>query len=143
MYQNTNFIKGKNFSGYIFDSEKFALVSIENQVQRYTPTKEDICLAEKLLAKQIKDINKDQLNQTDGCPKIHKNLSKYVRQYVGFINDKQQKVIWINFIWENEISDKKLQEDIIQSYDGCSYYWNVTVNLNNTQFYDLNVNGKG
>lgn len=137
------FIEGNGFTGYIFNENHFVLLSIENQKKRYTPTKEDVFLVEKILKDKIKCANVDLLNQSEGCPKIHKKFKNYIRQYVGFINKDGQKVIWINFIWKNNFSNDKVANDIIQVLDGCSYYWNVKVNIDENSLYDLSINGKG
>lgn len=138
------FIEGKRFEGYIFDKEHFALISIENQKTRYTPSKEEIYQAEEILSAQVEELNKSEglVNQVDNCPVIHKKLKKYKRQYMGFINDKGQVVIWINFVWNKDLEDR-LSENIIQVQDGCSYYWNIKVNLDTEELYALSVNGVG
>lgn len=139
----SKFIEGNDFSGYIFEENHFVLLSIENQNKRYTPTKEDIFLVEKIIKNKIKCANSDLMNQSNGCPKIHKKLKKYIRQYVGFINNDGQKVIWVNFIWKNNFSDDKVASDIIQVLDGCSYYWNAKINIDDNSVYDLSINGNG
>lgn len=141
--QLPTFIKGKDFSGYIFNAEHFVLLSIDNQNKRFTPTEADVIQTEKLIKNQINCLNKELLNQSDGCPKIHKNLKKYIRQYVGYIDSDGNKIIWVNFIWKNEVSNEKLKEDFIQVFDGCSHYWNLKVNLQENKIYDLKINGNG
>lgn len=141
--QGSTFVKGKNYSGYIFSAEEFALVNIENQSRRFTPSEDDIVLVEKLIRGKIKYINTDKENQSGGCSNIHKKLKKYVRQYVGFINNNNEKVIWINFIWEGKIPNERLSKEVVQIFDGCSFYWNIKVNIEKRDIYDFNVNGRG
>jgi hypothetical protein len=87
-------------------------------------------------------LNVDLLNQVDGCPVIHKKLTKYKRQYVGIINQNGDMVVWVNFIWaKDKDSIKKLGDEIIIILDGCSYYWNVKVNLSSENLFDLSING--
>ena len=128
--------------GYIFDSAYIALVSVENQKERYTPSEEDIRKAESIIKEKLKDANKQRINQTDNCPVIHKNLKKYMRQYVGFLNNDGQKIIWVNMIWKDK-GIKDLGKEIITVLDGCSYYWNVKINLSEESLYDLDINGLG
>lgn len=134
-------IKGKGFKGYIFDKEHFALVSIESQSERYTPCKDDILLAEDILNKKIETINTPLVNQGGHCPIIHKNLKKYIRQYVGFTNKNGEKVIWINFLWNKKGMQDKSSKDIINVLDGCSHYWKVEINLTKKELYNLRING--
>jgi hypothetical protein len=140
---NPVFINSKDFSGYIFDKNQLVLISIDNQSKRYTPSKEDIFLAENIIKKNLKCLNNDLINQGDKCPIIHKKTKKYIRQYVGFINNRNERIIWINFIWKDKLSDSQVSKDIIQVMDGCSYYWNIKVNLNTKNLNELNVNGQG
>lgn len=134
-------IKGKKFSGYIFNARHQVLLMGEGN--RYSPTEEDIILAEKLIVEKIEELNKSHVNQDHGCPIIHKSLRRYVRQYVGIINKKGQKTIWINMLWKGKFSDSELKKDIITVLDGCSYYWRITVNLDEGLLYDLEINGHG
>jgi len=54
------------------------------------------------LRKDIRDINKNKPNQgKDHVPVIHRNLNKYVRQYIGFIDEDGQRVIHVNFFWNH------------------------------------------
>ncbi|MGE5383670.1 MAG: hypothetical protein ACM3PX_09610 [Omnitrophica WOR_2 bacterium] len=136
-------ITGKGFKGYIFDKEHFVLISIENQSERYTPCNDDILLAEEILNEKIEIVNNPQLNQGDHCPIIHKNLKKYIRQYVGFINKNGEKVIWINFLWNDKGMQDEVSKDIINVLDGCSYYWQIEINLTKKELYNLCINGSG
>ena len=141
LQQPSIFIKGNGFSGYIFDADHFVMASIENQKTRYTPDNSDIILAEKLVSKQLKGLNHLKINQHDNCPVIHNKLSKYVRQYVGFINNSEEKVIWVNCLWEESGHLKDIDKRIIPVKDGCSQYWSVKVNLQSQKVYNLNING--
>ncbi|OWP85578.1 hypothetical protein BWK60_13375 [Flavobacterium covae] len=134
---------GKNFTGYIFNEKHFVFMSIENQEKRYTPTKNEIYDIEDLLKKEISCMNKNLINQPKGFPKIHRKMGKYIRQYVGFINKSNEKVIWINFIWKDNYTKKQLSEDIINVHDGGSYYWNIQINLTKKTLSNLQINGVG
>lgn len=137
------FIKGSDFSGYIFEENHFVLMTIDNQSKRYTPTKEDIFFIEAVIKKNIALKNKLLVNQTNGYPTIHKKLSRYVRQYVGFINESNEKVIWVNFIWKGRYTEKQLAENIINVHDGGSYYWSAQVNLTTKEISEISINGIG
>lgn len=143
LYSNPVFIKGQNFKGYIFPEKHFVLISINNQSKRYTPTEEDIILAEKVLSKKIRQANLKKINQGKDCPQIDINLKRYFRQYVGFIDKDGNRIVWINLLWENYMSEESLKKDIVQVLDGCSYYWNISVNIDKELLQDLSVNGRG
>ena len=134
-------VKGKGFRGYLFDKDHFVLMSIENQQARYTPEEQDVLLAERIIKDGLAVVNSPMDNQGGGCPVIHKNLKKYIRQYVGFVNEAGEKVIWINFIWKSNADEKRLANDIESALDGCSHYWNIKVNIGKSTLYELNING--
>jgi hypothetical protein len=137
---NSTPIEGKGFKGYIFDKNHFVLMTIDAQKERYTPSANDIFEAEAILKSQIKLLNVNLINQTNCCPIIHKKLRKYTRQYVGFKNTQNQRIIWVNLLWEKNIPEEKFSTGIIEGPGGCSYFWNVTVNLDTKLLYDLSVN---
>lgn len=135
------FIKEKCFSGYIFNEKYFVMMDVGSGYDRYTPTKEDIIKAEDIIKKNIKTANKSLINQIGSNPIIHKKLNNYVRQYVGFINEKREKIIWVNFVWKNQYMKSDLEKEVIFHSDGGSYFWNVTVDIEKNSLCDLEVNG--
>ena len=93
---NSSFIKGKGFRGYVFDKS----YSYWGSSDRYTPTASEIKQAESLLKKKIHEINQPRVNQGNGCPEIDKKLNRYVRQYFWYLNQKGERIISINCIWD-------------------------------------------
>ncbi|WP_431241111.1 hypothetical protein ACQ9BO_13325 [Flavobacterium sp. P21] len=90
-YKNIGVIFPKDYDSYLFDNS-----------ERFTPTSNEIKELEFLLNKNIKAINTNKFT-----PLIHKNLDKYNRQYIGFFNEKGERIIYINFLWrENYTSEK-------------------------------------
>src|SRR2546428_9441114 len=136
-------IKGNQFEGYILPKEYTSdLLSFENLKSRFTPSKEDIIKAEELIKKQLAGLNKSLNNQGNECPIIHNNLKKYRRQYLGYITNEGERIIWVNFIsWKDKSHTTEIGKDVIIILDGCSYYWNIKVNLNKEKVFDLRVNG--
>lgn len=139
---NAVLIKGRGYEGYIFNENHTIGFSIPDQKGRFTPSVKDIDYAEKLLKEKIRSLNRLHENQMEGCPVIEKKLRKYKRQYVGFVNKNNEKIIWVNFIWHRN-AGSWISEDIIFAMDGCSHYWKVKINLNQHVVYDLVVNGLG
>lgn len=133
-------IKEKGFEGYIFPKEYVLVIPSNDLKDRYTPTKQDIINIESIIKDQLAEINKLQINQVNGCPIIHEKLKKYKRQYFGFTNNEGDSIIWVNCIWSKHISDS-WGKDVVIILDGCSYYWNIKVNLNKKKIFDLQVNG--
>jgi hypothetical protein len=133
-------VNGKGYHGYTFDSSHFVFASIKDQHSRYTPSTADIEEAEYVLRKKLKLAKWPELNRVDDCPIIHEKLGKYCRQYVGFINAAGHKVVWISFLWDKHVHES-VSRDIISVRDGCSYYWNVEINIDTEELDNLQVNG--
>ena len=130
--QESKHIKGKKFDGYIFDKIHFVFMSIENQKERYTPSSQDIFLSEALL--------RDSINSMQVS--INKRmLKKYVRQYVGFITNNDEIVVFIKFFKKSYFDKTWLSNDVIDVMDGGSDFWSIFVNVTKRELYDLQVNG--
>jgi hypothetical protein len=152
----TNFaVIGDKLKGVIF-TESYIITPAPPTVaavRRFTPTKDDIILAEYLIKDQIKDLNKDRINQIKGNPIIEKHLKSYFRQYIGFITSNGDSIIHINFHWNRySLSDRlkgyhddrlNFEDDFTRTFDGGSYYWQIKVNLTKQLLYDLGVNSFG
>jgi hypothetical protein len=136
-------VKKKRYEGFVFSKNHFLLMTVGDDFSRYTPSLEDITKSENILSRGICRMNIQHINQSNDCPVIDKKMRKYKRQYFGFINSKGDKVLWINFIWSKYVSKDGLTDDVILVNDGCSYYWNVKVDLSNDSLYDLHINGRG
>ena len=110
------------------------------QQNRFTPTKEEIIKAENALKSKLKFINNPLMNQSSS-PIIHKNLKKYKRQYFGYINEKGEKILYINSLWKKNEKETKWLQQIIMVSDGGSHYWNIEYNLETDELENLKVNG--
>lgn len=128
--------KTKQFEVAIFPESSDEIM----QGKRFTPTKEEIIKAENALKSKLKEVNRNFENQYNS-PIIHRNLKKYKRQYFGFINNKGEKVLYINSLWKKNEKETKWLQQIIMVSDGGSYYWNIEYNLDNDELMNLSVNG--
>ena len=136
--QESTLVKGKGYTGYVFNREHFVFMSIDNQKERYTPTKEDIALAEKIIRDGIDNYLKREKIHTRSIKQ--NKLSKYKRQYVGFITKNGDVVIYIAFL-KNINNVDMLSKDIITVLDGGETYWSVFINLTKTTLYGVHING--
>jgi hypothetical protein len=130
--------KTKQFEVAIFPESSNDLM----QQNRFTPTKEEIFKAENALKSKLKYINNPLINQSSSTI-IHKNLKKYKRQYFGYINDKGEKILYINSLWSKSIKEHHWHwlNEIIMVSDGGSHYWNIEYNLETEELMNLSVNG--
>jgi hypothetical protein len=134
------YIVGNNYKGFIFPKEYKNEYFIQDSITSFTPSIEEVDTAEGILRQKIKVENNRRINQGGKCPVLHKKLSKYNRQYFGFLDKNGNKIIYINLIW-GKSTPSYWDKDIVIVFDGCSYYWNVKVNLENEEIYDLRING--
>lgn len=137
--QNSFFVKSCDFKGSVFKKEHFVFMSIENQKDRYTPTKEDIIYAEKLIKDSIDIFLKNEYPYKTAIN--GKTIRGYKRQYIGFIDKDNNKVIWINFLRNKTIKDKELSYDVITVLDGAEDYWNIYVNISKNKLFKISING--
>ena len=140
--KEATFCQCKFYRGYVFDTSYLILKSIKQQQSRAVLSCDEINIAEHILKNNLAELNVNKINQTHGCPNIRKKLCKYRRQYFGFINSKGEKIIWINMFWTKEFNDES-KYDLIRVFDGCSYYWNIEVNITTKSLGNLQINGIG
>lgn len=141
-HNGPTYVKGRGYEGYVFEASHPLWFTGNDPERRFTPSRDEIRYAEGLLKKQIRVLNARHENQIGHCPIIDKNLRKYKRQYVGLLNAENEKIIWFNCIWGKK-AGSEISKEIIQVFDGCSYYWGVKINLNTGVVYDLTINGLG
>lgn len=146
-------IKRKNTLGVIFSEKAICFLCLEN-FKRFTPTLDEIKFAEHVLKKNIRKTNNRRANQGGKCMVIHRNLNKYRRQYYGFYNSKNEKVIYATFnkyklnFWEkirglSPDEDETWKKEIEMWLDGCSNHWEVKINLTTEELFEFSVNGNG
>ncbi len=68
-------------------------------------------------------------------------LSEYRRQYIAYINQKGEKLVWVNCFCEQNFNDWK--KAIVRVMDGGRCFFNVKINLTRKTFEDLMINGVG
>lgn len=122
--------KTKDFDIAIFSKD----YKIYNSEKRFTPTKEEILLAEKELKYNLKDFFGKNSKE-----KFYKNLKKYKRQYFGILDDNGNKILLINAFCGSK--DYWLNQ-IIQVDDGGSCYWEINYDISSGKLMNLYINGE-
>lgn len=142
--QESVHVKEKEYEGYIFQKEHFVFKSVENQKERYTPSLDDIKLVESILKNGINA----EMERLAPYPSLHNggrisnwNMVKYRRQYVGYLTNDGDIIIWINLLDDLSVSEKELGTEIIQVKDGGARYWNICVNITKRKLFDMYING--
>jgi len=130
---STKYLKEEAFEGVIFPKEYKALHA---NAQRFTPTKEEIAFVELAIKNQLPLLVGTQRH----TPDIYTNLPRYRRQYFGYVDNKGNKIIYVNCFWgEKNMPNWRKSEVTVD--DGGSYYWQVKVNLATRKLFALNING--
>lgn len=150
--ENISKTKYKSTCGIVLEKDYVYLFPDEFNGTRFTPNEEDILKAEIILENKIKETNTpNMMNQGDNCPIIHKNLKKYFRQYSGELNTKNEKIIYIKMLWNrfpfwHKVLGYEDQRDKYETgyyfvLDGCSYYWQISINISTEKIELFTVNG--
>jgi len=141
------YVKGNDFEGVIFSKDfVFPFLNNESGDKRFTPSNEEIEIAEKLLNKNIESINALQTNQGGGTgPVIHENLKQFVRQYFGYYTSSGEKIIYISCLLKANYKNSSQQtpnwlKGAVLVLNGGSNYWQVQANLDKSSLFGLDIN---
>lgn len=124
-------IKGKCFKGYIFPKEYNNKYFHRDTNNLFTPTEDEIIETEKLLLLKSRDIKNKKISTLNRCWNYN-NLKKYNRQYFGEMDEKGNKVIFINFILKKSTPDYWYKDVVIVLDDNCESIWNDKIVLTPT-----------
>ncbi len=119
-------------------------ISIDSTLVKFTPTIEEIGLAKQLSKNYI-----DSLEQNRD-PKIVKQYGKllkynstdYYRQYVGYIDDNGNKIVFINAVCKPYGQKSDLKKNWIFVLDGGSCFYQIKIDLTNKKCSEFSVNGE-
>ncbi len=99
---------------------------------------------EKILEKAIKENNEKQR----GNPQMQIQLEDKKRQYIPYINEKGEKLVWINFFCydptDNKtgtLADSVWRTDPVTVHDGGNCYFSILINLTTRSYSNLDING--
>jgi hypothetical protein len=120
--------------GYIYRPEEVKWKVAEDEKYKITLSLADVLEAERCLSAQIKVVD---TTQHLPVPRIHQKLGTYTRQYVGYVDAKDETVVWINAYCDGAPPDRGIRF----VHDGGDCYWQVKVNLTRKKIYDLSING--
>lgn len=98
-------VQFEDFRGSIF-GENFILGPLltmdGNYSSRFTPLPEEIKEAERILASKIDSVVHSRSYLANTPPLISRHLNDYFRQYSGYVNDKDEKLIFFNCLWDKD-----------------------------------------
>jgi hypothetical protein len=131
-----------NQKDIIFDwinSSDSEWMNIDSTFQKFTPKNNEIIKAKELSIGYIDSLEKNREKQ---YVKIlnHKHKS-YYRQYVGYIDNKGDRIILINAFCEPFNEKRDLKTDWVFILDGGSCFYQIKINLSTLKCFDFFVNG--
>ncbi|MGH2666325.1 hypothetical protein [Flavobacterium sp.] len=132
--------------------EKLAIISnpeytkyiLGKTYEMWKPEESDLKKVNEILSKAISD-NQFYFLKTKEISEIKKNY----RQYLCYINEKGEKIIYVNSMCELFTDYDKNNKPVIfdwkhemtKTADGGSCYWNIKINITTNTYYDLMING--
>lgn len=131
--------KGKTTRGAIFSEDRLTFPAPYNFTARFTPAPIDIEYADKILGDNIKTIKSDA--KKFGCNYTLKNknsLKKYIHQYVGGINEKGERQIYMVLYLKDKSTFVDFTELIVVCGGGDTYI-TALVNLNTQKLDDYSL----
>lgn len=153
---------GDTFEGVVFSNKYTPFPSIyDADGQVITKTRlislslEEVCLAENLVIVNLNNILKAQPNFSHDIMYIKHNLKKYVRQYFGYSNKKNQRIVIISYLWRDKdltdgltVGNKLLiaptwRKERVLVNDGGNHYWEMHINVDTKKHVMFGVNGVG
>ena len=145
--QEAIFVNGWKYKGYAFpkDAKIFGLppqIVLYPGFNRYTLSPDEIAKAEKILRDSINVCCNGEGRWYD--PPINKKrLHKYLRQYVGFLNENNEVVVCVYLSLKKAVEESKADPttDIIVLRKNGSNMWEIKINLNTGELFDMEVNG--
>lgn len=109
---------------------------IDSTYESFHPTDQDI-----KNAKQLSNSYIEALSEINNNVKLLPFPNRaYYRQYVGFIDENGDKIIFMNAFWDFNIRTNNKTNCIFIMNEGTCYY-QIKVNLNEKKCFDFDLNG--
>jgi hypothetical protein len=139
------YIKHDYIEGIIFTGNCPINKPINKKYVRWDPGVADIIIVENYIKDFINKKSKNHIKDTsEDYPLINQNLENYKRQYIGYLNKRGQKIIYVNFIWYDYKQDRSIfsiwKEGWIFGYNQGTKIWEIKVNLDKHKCFDYFVN---
>jgi hypothetical protein len=140
-----------------YDTEKIAVLDgckLEDFKNKKTAKLEnnDIVEIESLLKLSVSNYNSNQIKLIPYYQKKYPdrkidqenvgviNLNNYKRQYVPYVNQKGEKVVWV-YCTINERVHKQWKKELLFAAGGGENYFSVSINLTKKLYQDFLTNG--
>jgi len=136
-------IKTDDFEGVVFPPEPKMDWLFGGDFGRWSPLDTDILEAEKICRSFLSRTDESNAYYRECLPKISSGLKGYKRQYFGLLGKKGEKIVWINFFWGGEAPVfPRWEREPVVVLDGGLMFFNVKVDLQSKECFDLKINGE-
>lgn len=135
--ENAYLIRNKHSIGEVF-KENFIFDVIEKSNQRFTPSIDEVNQAEILLKAEFKKSNGKNKRF------ILKNWKDYKRQYFGYLNSNDEKILFVSFFLNEEVENQNDQfwRERYEFYlDGGPANWVAKMNMSSRKVEVITING--
>ena len=135
--ENAYLIRNKHSIGEVF-KENFKFDVIEKSNQRFTPSIDEVNQAEILLKAEFKKSNSKNKRF------ILKNWKDYKRQYFGYLNSNDEKILFVSFFLNEEVknlNDQLWKEKHEFYLDGGPANWIAKMNMSSRKVEVIRING--
>jgi hypothetical protein len=119
-------------------------ISIASTLEKFTPTIEEIGLVKQLSKNHIDSLERNRNPKTvKEYDKLLKfNDSDYFRQYVGYIDSKGNRIVFINSVCKTYGQKRDFKRNWIFVLDGGSCFYQIKVDLTAKKCFDFSINGE-
>lgn len=128
--------------GIIFSENRLTWPAPYKFSARFTPSPEDVEVADKVLNDNIKAIiSQAKLHGVNYTLKNKNSLKKYFRQYIGGINELGERQIFMVLYLKSNLSPTDDYTNLITVCDGGDSYITALINLDTLKLDDFSVGG--
>jgi hypothetical protein len=128
----------------LFDTSRIAIIAFSdtlNSKDKPTNLKQaELSEIENIFLKSIADYNSVQNARGIKRNYIDDKRYHYKRQYVCYLNEKGQKIVYVNCFCHDYSSD--WHKSIIIVKDGGECYFHLKINLTTKKYFEFMVNGE-
>ena len=128
-----------------------AVIKDSTKKIRFIPTIDNLAVIDRQVKKAVEDHNRGMREHlkkmkiedptlTLRVEDFMIDIRNYKRQYIAYINSKNEKEVWVNCFcetWDNDVWKFK----IVEVRDGGNCYFNLKINLEQKAYFEFCLNG--
>lgn len=116
-------------------------ISIDSTLQLFTPLNKELSLAKEIAINYLDSMENHRVKRKYGRL-FDAPFESYYRQYVGFVDKKGNKKVFINAICNSYGKDLDFKNEWIFVLDGGICFFQIEINLDTKKVTSFSVNGE-